>query len=228
MRRKFYEKEATWKRFENTPRELTLAENILPELPKSKAQILEIGCGDGFLSLLMNKLGHKVVGVDISLNRAKNASKSVTSADFVVADAGALPFLNKVFDVVLCAETLEHIPRFERAIFEARSVLKPGGYFVVSVPFRERLIETQVTCPHCLKTFHPAGHVNFFSEETLKKSIEQGGFKVRKTRGIGSIIAYNSLTWRFPKWGALRKLADKLAYKILDTATYILCIALLE
>lgn len=226
--KKFYEQEATWKRFEDTPREFTLAENILPELPKRKVHILEIGSGDGFLSLLMNELGHKIVGVDISFNRTKNASKRVPSADFIVADINALPFLSEVFDVVICAEILEHVPKLEKAIYEARSVLKSGGHLIVTVPFRERLIETLVTCPYCLKTFHPAGHVNFFSEKSLRKSVEQGRFKVKKTYGFGSLVAYNSFTWQFPKWGPLRKLVDKLAYKMLDTATYILCIALRE
>ena len=212
--KRFYEEQATWAKFWASPRELILAENILSELPKNKLNVLEVGFGDGYLSFLMKRAGHKVVGIDISSARAKNASKNVSSVHFILAEAKALPFPPETFDVVICAETLEHIPHFEKAIKEASSVLKSNGYYLVTVPFRDD--EFKVTCPHCLKTFHPDGHLNFFTEESLMKSMWRGEFKVRKIYGFGSQIVHNKFIWRFLRLRSLRRLVDKLAQKTLE------------
>lgn len=53
----------------------------------------------------------------------------------VVGTATALPFADGVFDTVLCASVLEHVENVENAVAEVARVLKPGGLFLVSVPF---------------------------------------------------------------------------------------------
>ncbi|MFH0874140.1 MAG: methyltransferase domain-containing protein [Candidatus Komeilibacteria bacterium] len=46
-----------------------------------------------------------------------------------------LEFPDEVFDVVVCAAVLEHVPDPGRAIAELRRVLKPGGEIWIEVPF---------------------------------------------------------------------------------------------
>lgn len=212
--KRFYEEQATWAKFWGSPRELILAENILSEIPKNKLNVLEVGFGDGYLSFLMKLVGHNVVGIDISSARAKDASKNASTVHFIVAEARSLPFPPETFDVVICSETLEHVPHFEKAIKEASSVLKSHGYYLVTVPFTD--VDIKVTCPHCLRTFHPNGHLNFFTEESLMKSMWSGEFKVRKIYVFGSQIVHNRRIWRFLRFRALRRLVDKLAQKTLE------------
>ena len=57
----------------------------------------------------------------------------------VVADAQELPMDDATYRTVLALDVLEHLPRPERAISEARRVLADDGLFVVSVPFDYRL-----------------------------------------------------------------------------------------
>ena len=57
----------------------------------------------------------------------------------VVGDAQELPVDDATFRTVLALDVLEHLPRPERAISEARRVLADEGLFVVSVPFDYRL-----------------------------------------------------------------------------------------
>lgn len=47
-----------------------------------------------------------------------------------------LTFPDRSFDYVLSFEVLEHVPRFERALSETWRVLRPGGVFLFSAPFR--------------------------------------------------------------------------------------------
>ena len=52
-----------------------------------------------------------------------------------VADAYRLPFGDEAFDVVLCAEVLEHMQEPARALAEMRRVLKAGGKLLLTTPF---------------------------------------------------------------------------------------------
>ena len=47
-----------------------------------------------------------------------------------------LTFPDETFDCVITQDVLEHIPRFDRALIEVARVLRPGGSFLFTVPFR--------------------------------------------------------------------------------------------
>ncbi len=53
----------------------------------------------------------------------------------VVADAAFLPLAREQFDLVLCAEVLEHVVAPPVVLYQAWRMLKPGGCLVVTVPF---------------------------------------------------------------------------------------------
>lgn len=151
--REFYEAEAVQKRFWGSHREIILAENILAELTRNKSEkILEVGIGDGFLLFQMRQLGYEVIGIDIAMKRCRNARKNVPDTELIVADARFLPFTGETFDAIICSETLEHIPRHQKAISEAHRVLKIAGEYIVTVPFRQTPVK--VLCPYCLRSFY--------------------------------------------------------------------------
>jgi SAM-dependent methyltransferase len=52
----------------------------------------------------------------------------------VAASAGQLPFASDSFDVVVCTQVLEYVPRPQEAVDEIRRVLKSGGSLLLSVP----------------------------------------------------------------------------------------------
>jgi SAM-dependent methyltransferase len=53
---------------------------------------------------------------------------------FVVADATALPFDDASFDAVTMFDVIEHVEDDARAIAEAKRVLRPGGFLLVTTP----------------------------------------------------------------------------------------------
>lgn len=81
--------------------------------------ILDAGCGEGAISLLLAQRGIASVGVDLSapnIERAKiEAEESGVSklTNFCVGDAEKLPFPDKSFDVVVSSHVLEHLPNFD-------------------------------------------------------------------------------------------------------------------
>ena len=104
--------------------------------PVNNLDLLEVGCGQGNFSLHLAKLGARIVGTDFSTKAIEIASdkllSSDTSARFLVADAQALPFADKTFDLVVSCECLEHVPNPAKALTEMYRVLKPNGKLVLS------------------------------------------------------------------------------------------------
>jgi len=105
-----------------------LKERFIPALPTG-ARVLDIGCGTGQQTLLFDKSGFDVVGIDISHGLVKVANKKLGKGVCMVSDACKLPFPDASFDAVSSAgSTVNHIPDYACFFEEAGRVLKPGGY----------------------------------------------------------------------------------------------------
>lgn len=96
-----------------------------------KLNILDIGCGGGFLSNPLAQKGFRVTGIDLSINSLQIARKfdATRSVKYIQADANSIPLKENQFDVITCMDFLEHVPDPAQTIAEAARLLKPGGYF---------------------------------------------------------------------------------------------------
>jgi SAM-dependent methyltransferase len=119
---------------------------------KRAGNILEIGCGNGFVSAILSGFADEVVATDLSEFDTKTHSLGISKAEELfkkldIKNAGAvscsgqaLPFRDKAFDVVFCFYTLEHMKDRGSAMREAGRVLKDGGEAVFVIPgFMERI-----------------------------------------------------------------------------------------
>ena len=101
-------------------------------------RILDLACGPGNLSrrlaVLVAPKG-EVIGVDLApgmLERARMAAPPNTR--FEVMDIENLEFEDSSFDAAVCGHGLQFVPHLDRALNEARRVLRSGSRFVGSVP----------------------------------------------------------------------------------------------
>ncbi len=106
------------------------------------ARVLEVGCGTGRPVVLFARADCSVTGIDIDLNalevaRARSQEDRV-GVDLFPADGLHLPFALSSYDIVLCHNVLEHIPRamHSRAVCEMARVLRPGGILFIQTPNR--------------------------------------------------------------------------------------------
>lgn len=92
---------------------------------------LDVGCGTGILveKILETCGARAVVGVDPALAQIEHAARRSKSARarFQAADARALPFADRAFDVVASALAINFIPDKPRAVAEMRRVSRAGG-----------------------------------------------------------------------------------------------------
>jgi SAM-dependent methyltransferase len=91
-------------------------------------RILDLGCGDGRLTLAAGENGARMSGVDLSPDLA--AAARARGLDVQVADAIALPYPDASFDAVLSNAALHWMRQPEPVLEEVARVLKPGGRFV--------------------------------------------------------------------------------------------------
>ncbi len=109
------------------------------------SQILEVGCGAGFMSISLARRGFRVCSIDSVEDMVEQASKHADEAGFAgllslsVGDAYALAFENESFDLVVALGVIPWLERPELAMQEMARVLKPGGYGILTSDNRARL-----------------------------------------------------------------------------------------
>lgn len=94
--------------------------------PQPGEYILDIGCGDGTLTLKIKEMGADVVGIDNSLSMIGAARSK--GLDARLMDAAALKF-GEAFDAAFSNATLHWVLDKERAARAIWFALKPGGRF---------------------------------------------------------------------------------------------------
>lgn len=108
------------------------------ELIPPGSTVLDAGCGEGTLSILLAKHGCTVTGVDLSepnIAAAKAYAEKEGVADrttFVVGDIEHLPFPGNAFPFVVSSHVLEHVPTFSKGASELSRV--SSGTVIAAIP----------------------------------------------------------------------------------------------
>lgn len=103
----------------------------------SGPDVLELGCGEGSLSIALAKQGCRVTGLDLSEDRIAHARAKAGEAGlsdriaFSVADLNRVTLPGKAYTCVVAHDALHHIFDLEHLFSEVRKTLKQGGTFVV-------------------------------------------------------------------------------------------------
>ena len=103
---------------------------ILDFSPAIRGRVLDLGCGKKpYESIFMNITSY--TGVDVQVSGHDHFDSRID----VFYDGRALPFANGIFDSVVSFEVFEHIFNIDEVLAEVLRVLKPGGQFLISIPF---------------------------------------------------------------------------------------------
>jgi ubiquinone/menaquinone biosynthesis C-methylase UbiE len=97
--------------------------------------VLDVGCGTGFLSLELASRGHRVIGIDLAPAMLDLARRKAAEAGFRIrfemGDAEQAPFPPASFGLVISRHLLWTLPHPEAAIDDWIRMLRPGGRLVV-------------------------------------------------------------------------------------------------
>lgn len=135
---------------------ISLEKELEPVLPYLKGHVLNAGCGERDITLLLtSNHAKKVDNCDIQT--------SIPGA--FLCDLTSIPKPDGTYDSILCNAVLEHVPDPEGAMIEFHRLLKENGLVVIAVPF--------------LQPFHPTP-MDFrrYTRSGLEQLAERTGFRI--------------------------------------------------
>lgn len=155
-------------------------------IPWLKGDVLDIGCGSGYLAHFASK-EQRYVGVDINEERIsllKRENMNCSNREFWYADVDKdttpdLPFLNSAFDTIVLLAVIEHLRNPESLLSLLHRLLKNKGLLLITTPTSvgdkiSRLISMIDLGTRAL----PYPHMRIYNRSSLTALVEQSGFQV--------------------------------------------------
>jgi SAM-dependent methyltransferase len=170
--------------------------------------MLEGGCGQGQYVSYYSALGLRVVGLDFardSLRRLRDRQALKVCA----GDVGRLPFRSESFDLYYSGGVVEHFEGgADRALLEARRVLRPAGVLLISVPYYSPLRRVlrfvrrrewkRVTAPKAGDDEIPDG-LRFFqycyAPAEFSRMLAAAGLRVTARQGYSILWGLYDISW---------------------------------
>ncbi len=134
---------------EDTANEWYNTETLLPTITDfisflpEKPCVLDLGCGPGYESMRLSKLGANITGVDFSTESIRIARERCKECRFEVLDFRELDGRFGTFDGVFASGSLIHIEPnlFENVVTRVNTVLNRNGIFLFVIREGEGFIE---------------------------------------------------------------------------------------
>lgn len=184
--------EAFWNYFSSDPRfaqqyfsnhsgDLLL--EYLATLVKFEGDILDYGCGRGYLVGHLLRRGIECQALDFSSASINHVREQFDTHPLfrgaTVATEVPTPLPEKSMDLVLSVEMVEHLfdQHLSPTFTEFHRLLRPGGTLIVTTPNEEDLEALRVLCPDCGAYFHQYQHLRRWSVDTLREALESHGFQ---------------------------------------------------
>jgi SAM-dependent methyltransferase len=173
-------------------------------------QTLDIGCGEGFFTNLLDDIGFNVCGLDLDMKNLKEACKKYHS-NFLIGDARQLPFSPNTFDLILSRGLSTFYTDNIESASEQRNVLlkllKTGGILVF-------ITSSNLSGKRTTIQNHEINNVlKFFTKQNTEAEIFFFFAKNRLFNVIGG-LAFNSLFTKL----------SRILTKITKRSGYIICI----
>lgn len=157
----------------------TFTQHLSPE----KGPVLDAGCGDGYGTWTMAKLGFEMVGIDISgemIQKAGQRQDQGLKMQFRQADIVQLPFADEAFAGILSINVLEWVESPLAALQELKRILKPGGLLCLGI-----LGPTAAPRQHSYKRLYGQEVIcNTMMPWECGRLVEENGFAIIDQRGV--------------------------------------------
>jgi 2-polyprenyl-3-methyl-5-hydroxy-6-metoxy-1,4-benzoquinol methylase len=143
--------------------------------------VLDVGAGEGAFAKEMQERGCKVVALEVDPARAAAARArglEVSEKNLETADLEDLG----TFDIIVCADVLEHLTDPAKVLARLKGLLAPGGRVLATIPnvahygVRLRLLAGRFE--YTETGIMDRTHLRFFTRASAKRLFEEAGFHV--------------------------------------------------
>lgn len=144
--------------------------------------ILDYGCGHGYLIEKLLRRGIACEGLDFSQDSVelveKKFHKETLFKGVTLATTVPTQLEGDKFDAVFFVETIEHIldQNLKKTLTEIHRITRKGGFVLVTTPNAEDLEASKVLCPECGCIFHRMQHVSSWTKDSLSAIMKDNGF----------------------------------------------------
>ncbi len=166
-------------------------------------QIFEIGCGSGATGMaIKNKFPDvKYLGMDSNkeaVEIAQTRLDKVIVADIERVSLDTFGLEKEYFDLIICADVLEHLYDPWKMLNGLREYLVPGGMILASIP-NVQYINQIINLLNGNWTYEDFGlldatHIRFFTLNEIVKMFNGTGYNIMNCSGTGNPIM-KSDTW---------------------------------
>lgn len=131
--------------------------------PTTKARILEIGSGLGYLTYALRKAGYDCIGIDISQRAVEVACREFGNYYFETDIMQMSIAEDETFDFVIATELIEHISNPKALLGRVHDILKPGGRLILTTPNKDLYSDRFIW-----HTDLPPVHLWWFSKNSMR------------------------------------------------------------
>ena len=151
-----------------------------------EGMVLDLGCGPGAMTVPLLEMKYQVVSTDISSAMVADVSRRSRELGVeprvAVADAAALPFLDRSFDAVVTTGVLEYVPDMRRAMREIARVLRPGGVAVATMSLPRRFERLAVRALATLRGQSTQVRQYIHNRSDFDEIVASSGLKIEQRR----------------------------------------------
>jgi len=165
--------------------------SVLAGMVPPGSQVLDLGCGSGALGLHLSATrGCTCDGVTLNQAEATHAQAHYRRVEVADLETASLPtlFAGRHYDAIVCADVLEHLRRPEHILQACKSLLKPDGRLLISVP-NAAYAGLTLELMHGEFRYRPEGlldqtHLRFFTRRSLQRLLQDNGWAVNALQAI--------------------------------------------
>lgn len=174
-----------------------LEQSVLKMLDQAQNRvILDLGCGNGWLSRRLLQAGYEVYGIDASPSGIAVAS-SRHSGRFFLQDLRSQtlpePIQHIPFDTIVSTEVIEHLYDPLAFLDFCARILRQraGGQLLLSTPYHGYLKNLAISLlggwDHHFMALQKGEHIKFWSRKSLSEALALSGFEVEAFAGSGRL-----------------------------------------
>lgn len=164
---------------------------IIEKEIKNKDTLLDIGCGNGYLTKKLSKSFDKTIAIDNSESGIEQAKKNYSGdINFILSDLSNLNIKEKLNCITLI-EVIEHLYSPDSLLREINKFCDKNTKIIISTPFhgfiKNLLIILSGKFNDHFSPLWEHGHIKFFTKKTLMQICARNNFKIEKIYYSGRI-----------------------------------------
>jgi predicted TPR repeat methyltransferase len=197
----------TFKDFEGSSHRILI--DLIRRYARPGGTLLDLGAAGGELGQALRGHFSRIIGFEYQLDCLDDLRRRFDVA--VIADLETLKHLPQGADAVVLADVIEHLRDARSLLGLVRDALPADGHVFISVPNIAN-ITVRIGLLFGIFEYRDRGildstHLRFYTRRTIRKEIENAGFRVETMRG--SSVPVRLIVGRFTPEPLLR-LAEKL------------------